>query len=185
MCRCRRQFRSVRTDKPRNQSQMRQLATGSIPRQPETVRMPQSRLTVMLLQVFGRKDKLPIRTAFLHALTVVPRIHHQGPLRPHGFVLVQPVKHNPPTDTSRRRFARLMQDRIRPDRDHLPRRLILRLVTAEQTGSTSAKHAARQQGDTDKQDQSSWRGDENHGFSPRRDRGAFNHGWRRIQGPLF
>lgn len=172
MRRCRCQFCSVRTDKSRDQRQMRQLATGRIPRQPKAVRMPQSRLTVMLLQIFSREDKLPIRTAFLHALTVVPRIHHQRALRPHGFVLVQTIKHNPTSDTPRRRFARLMQDRIGPDRDHLPRRLILRLATAEQTGSTSAKHAAwQQQGDTDKQDQASWSGDEDHDFSPRKDRG--------------
>jgi hypothetical protein len=166
MRRSRRQLGTVRTDEASNQSQMRQLPARSVPRQPETVGMAQPRLTVMLLQILGRKHKLSIRTAFLHPLTVVPRIHHQRALRSHGFMLVQPVEHDPPADSPRRRFSRLMQHGIRPDRNHLTRRLKLRLVTAEQTCGTSAEHAAwQQQGDTDEQDQLSWSGDGSHGFS--------------------
>lgn len=107
---CRRQLSTIGTDEACNQCQVSELTAGRVPWQPEAVGMSQSRLAVVSREIFRGEDEFTIGAAFLHALTVIPRIDNQRALWPDGLMFVDSIKHDSSTDTACGGFAGLVQD---------------------------------------------------------------------------
>lgn len=71
------QFSAIAAEKAADQSDLLQRSAGSVPRNPETVRVPQRRGAVMILQCVGWKYILAIWSTFHGTFAVIPGINDE------------------------------------------------------------------------------------------------------------
>jgi len=110
--------RTFRRLKPDEQADLAQWTARGIPRQPDAIRMTERRLAVVLLELLGREDVLPIRLRLFDVATgFVEGVDHEGPVHLDRLAPFGVVEHQPTAEAARRRLHSFAQDRVGPDGD--------------------------------------------------------------------
>lgn len=102
------------TFEPRDQADLLQVAAGSIPRQPQAVRVPQVRLAVGGSQLLGAEHVLAVWGAVAAAIFVVG-IHGHRACHAHRLVGIAREEHDAPAEAANARLPDGVKDRVGPD----------------------------------------------------------------------